>query len=56
MLYICEQKRIIEMDFDGFLLLFSFKLMAQYILHTLPLVKAAKPKKNHNMYNNPFWR
>ena len=35
------------MDTDVFLLL-SFKLMAQYISHTLPLLKAAKPKKNHN--------
>ena len=47
MLYICEQKSIIKMDTDVFLLL-SFKLMAQYILHTLPLPKTAKPKKNSN--------
>ena len=45
MLYICEQKSIIKMDTDVFLLL-SFKLMAQYISHTLPLLKTAKPKKN----------
>ena len=47
MLYICGQKSIIKMDTDVFLLL-SFKLMAQYILHTLPLLKTAKPKKNSN--------
>ena len=47
MLYICWQKSIIKMDTDVFLLL-SFKLMAQYILHTLPLLKTAKPKKNSN--------
>ena len=56
MLYICEQKNIIKMDTDVFFLLFSFKLMAQFISHTLPLLKTAKPKKNNNLYNNPFWR
>ena len=59
MLYICEQRSIIKMDTDVLLLsllLFSFKLMAQFISHTLPLLKTTKPKENSTRYNNPFWR
>ena len=46
MLYVCEEKSIVKMDTDVFLFSFSFKLMAQYISHTSPLFKTAKPKKN----------
>ena len=40
-------KIIAETVFDLFLLLFSFKLVAQYISHTSPLFQTAKPKKNN---------
>ena len=42
-----SKRELLKQFLTFFLLLFSFKLMAQYISHTLPLVKAAKPKKNH---------
>ena len=43
-----SKRELLKWILTFFLLLFSFKLMAQYISHTLPLLKPAKPKKNHN--------
>ena len=56
MLYVCDQKKIIEIVFHVFFIIILFLIDGPiYIVHFTEL-KTAKPKENNKIYNNPFWR